>query len=77
MQAELYATIPIYGRINLAPVNGDLKTGITVSFSADNIISGTAKFYLNGTTVDVDISATVFGNTIGPVTLALFQIPPQ
>lgn len=60
--ATLSDHIPIIGTHQIAGVNGNLKDGITVSFSLSSVLSGSAKFYLNNKWIYVELDAKVFGH---------------
>ncbi|KAI0297025.1 hypothetical protein B0F90DRAFT_1742452, partial [Multifurca ochricompacta] len=49
---------------------GNLKDGVEVSFGI-SVLKGTARFYINGGWLWVDLSATVFGTVYGPLKVKL------
>jgi hypothetical protein len=62
IDAGLYAKIPLFPEIQLARVQGNLRDGVTVSFNAAGIISGSARFYLQDTwELWVHLSVSIFG----------------
>jgi len=62
INAGLYVKIPLFPDIFLAGVAGNLKDGVTVSFNAVGVISGSARFYLKNTfDLWVHLQVSVFG----------------
>ncbi|KAI0263228.1 hypothetical protein BC834DRAFT_888118 [Gloeopeniophorella convolvens] len=75
MDAFLSARFPLIENLPLAEVKGNLKDGIKVTFDISGILSGSATFYVRDGWVWIDLSATVFGTTYGPISVKLFPLP--
>ncbi|KAH9962526.1 hypothetical protein BJV74DRAFT_990920 [Russula compacta] len=75
ISASFLVRIPLLGTITLASLNGSLLEGVSVTFGISGILSGTAKFYVRDKWLYVDLSATVFGSTYGPITIGLIPLP--
>ncbi|KAI0297056.1 hypothetical protein B0F90DRAFT_1635174, partial [Multifurca ochricompacta] len=74
INAEFSVKVPILGTYRLATVKGNLKDGVEVSFGIA-VLKGTARFYINSGWLWVDLSATVFGTTYGPLKVKLIPLP--
>ncbi|KAI0297055.1 hypothetical protein B0F90DRAFT_991694 [Multifurca ochricompacta] len=74
INAEFSVRTPIITPFRLAAVKGNLKDGVKVSFDV-SFVKGEAKFYIFGGWLWVDLSATVFGTTYGPLKVKLIPLP--
>ncbi|KAH9959369.1 hypothetical protein BJV74DRAFT_788840, partial [Russula compacta] len=75
ISATFSVRVPILGTFTLANLNGNLNDGVSVTFGVSGILSGTAKFYVKDKWLYVDLSATVFGTTYGPISIGLIPLP--
>ncbi|KAI0297034.1 hypothetical protein B0F90DRAFT_1742554 [Multifurca ochricompacta] len=62
------------GTFRLAEVKGNLNDGVEVPFDS-SVVKGEAKFYVSDGRLWVDLSATVFGTTCGPLKVELIPLP--
>lgn len=75
ISARLSVRIPIIGTYQLAEVKGNLKDGVSVQFGISGILSGKATFFIRDGWLTLDLSATVFGSTYGPISIRLLPLP--
>jgi hypothetical protein len=75
IDATFSVMFPLLPEITLAHVHGDLNKGVEVTFSIGSIVSGTARFYLKDKWLWLDLSAKVWGQPFGPVSIRLIPYP--
>ncbi|KAI0297031.1 hypothetical protein B0F90DRAFT_1742503 [Multifurca ochricompacta] len=73
IDAEFAVRLPIIGTFTLAAVKGNLKDGVEVTFGI-SVLNGEARFYISGGWLWIDLSATIFGPTFGPLKIKLIPI---
>ncbi|KAI0297032.1 hypothetical protein B0F90DRAFT_1742527 [Multifurca ochricompacta] len=74
IDGELAVRLPIIGTFTLAAVKGNLKDGVKATFGI-SVLNGDARFYASGGWLWIDLSATIFGATLGPLTIKLIPVP--
>ncbi len=67
--------VPILGTYTLGQINGNLNTGVSLSFGISGIISGEVRVYAKGGWLWIDLTATILGSKYGPLSIKLIPIP--